>query len=69
MEEQKIKHPILFFGSKLEDRKVCFEAMNSGVDFEYLGASDDETPMILDGYTEYCGLEEIREYINGRKNK
>jgi len=59
--------PILFFNVGEEHREAFRSIKNSGIDCVFRAASDSEKPCILDGYTPYQGIDEIREFIQNYK--
>jgi len=71
-EEYKMKKidldiPVLFYNSKEDDHKAYFALVESGIPCEFLGPSEEPTPLLLVGFTHYEGLEEIMEYIRSEE--
>ncbi|MBU3942234.1 MAG: hypothetical protein KKF74_04955 [Nanoarchaeota archaeon] len=63
MKEIDLEIPVLFYNSKEDDRKAYYALLKSGIPCEFRPPSEEPTPLLLVGYTEYIGLEEIMEYL------
>lgn len=62
--------PILFFSGGDECREAYLLTLNSEIACEFRPAAEDTPPpFLLDGYTRYIGIEEIRKFIEEYKNR
>lgn len=70
MRERKRKpsvKPVLLFNTGQKDREACHLVMSSGMACEFLATGDEDTPKLIDGYQEFTGVEEIKNFVEDWK--
>lgn len=65
MSKVDLEMPVLFYNDSDEARKAYYAMLKSGIPCKFRPPSADSTPMLLVGYTEYTGIQEIEEFIKG----
>lgn len=64
------KEKPIFFGCEGDESREAYQfVLKSRIDCEIRIASDVESPTLIDGYTHYIGIEEIRKFIEEYKNR
>ncbi len=54
--------PILYFNTEPEDREAYHAMDDSGIPHEKR-VNNEDTPLLVVGYTRYKGIDEIKEFI------